>query len=262
MQSHPIYQTRNLTSLILHSNLSGGFNRTAGADLQSARLTAPDAVTGNLTPAHLLSSAAPVGSGQLLGFAGGVRRYCIGLPSRHLWVRIPSPAPVSPPPPQAPDFAIQNSLVAFLFEVHVTVIAWDGKTLAADKMMGFGSSKSSVTKIFKIGGALVGFAGHSANGQELLEWFRSSRRPSDFPASQRGVDSVTLLVIESDGKILHYGQSPHPMIIEDAFHAIGSGDEFALAAMYLGRTARDAVEVACALCPTCGNGIDTLSFVD
>jgi ATP-dependent protease HslVU (ClpYQ) peptidase subunit len=143
----------------------------------------------------------------------------------------------------------------------VTVIAWDGKTLAADRMMGFGSSKSTVTKIFKVDGMLFGFAGHAATGSALANWVRLGRNPDDFPSAQRGSEySGSLLLIEPDGVILHYSTEPYPMIVEDSFYAVGSGDEFALAAMFLGKTAREAVEVACALCPTCGNGIDTLEL--
>jgi hypothetical protein len=73
----------------------------------------------------------------------------------------------------------------------MTVIVWDGKTLAADKQMG-----------------------------------------GDYPRT----------------------------VTEDAHHAIGSGRDFAAAAMYLGKTAREAVEVAMALTGFCGHGVDTLEF--
>lgn len=145
----------------------------------------------------------------------------------------------------------------------MTIIAWDGKVLAADKMMNFGSSKAIVTKIFKIGDVLAGFAGHGATGMELIEWVRGGRFPEYFPESQRGSNSGSLLIVERNPvrhRVLHYSTGPFPMIVHDYFYAIGTGDEFALAAMFLGKNAIEAVEVACALCPTCGNGIDTLTF--
>lgn len=142
----------------------------------------------------------------------------------------------------------------------MTVIAWDGITLAADKMMSFNSSHATVTKIFKIGDTLVGFAGNASNGTECIDWVRGGRVPNEFPKSQAEANSGSLMVIEKGGRVCQYFSGPFPSVVEDTFMAIGSGDEFALAAMYLGKSAKRAVEVASALCPTCGNGIDTLEF--
>lgn len=142
----------------------------------------------------------------------------------------------------------------------MTCIAWDGKTLAADKMLHFDSSHAVCTKIFKIDGALAGFAGSAATGNECMAWIRGGRIPEEFPKKQAESNTGSLLVIETDGRIHHYYNSCYPTLIQDEFFAIGSGDEFALAAMYLGISAAKAVEVACALSPSCGNGIDTLTL--
>ena len=62
-------------------------------------------------------------------------------------------------------------------------------------------------------------------------------------------------------KMLHvYSTGPHPECIENQMYSRASGMDFALAAMYLGKTAREAVEVACALSAECGLGIDTLTL--
>lgn len=43
-------------------------------------------------------------------------------------------------------------------------------------------------------------------------------------------------------------------------HAIGTGRDYARAAMHLGRNAVEAVQVAILFDENCGNGVDTLTF--
>jgi 20S proteasome alpha/beta subunit len=146
----------------------------------------------------------------------------------------------------------------------MTVIAWDGLTLAADKMVYYETSKAVTTKIYKFpvdeGHILVGWSGDCANGQEMLNWVKEGRIPEKFPICQKEAKSGALMVIEADGAIKCYFTGPFALKLEDSFHAIGSGDEFAMAALYLGYSAEVAVKTASALCPSCGNGIDTLTL--
>ena len=143
----------------------------------------------------------------------------------------------------------------------MTCIAWDGKTLAADKRMCYAGMINTVTKIFRVGALLVGGSGEMAYIMQLIEWVRNGRNVDDFPPSQRDKDEwQTLLVIEADGTISLYERTPHPVRYEQQFVAIGSGREYARAAMYLGKSSVEAVQVACALDAGCGNGIDTLEL--
>jgi len=96
---------------------------------------------------------------------------------------------------------------------------------------------------------------------QMIEWVRAGRAVADFPPMQRDKDDwQPILVIEADGTPSQYDRTPYPSRFEDRCCAIGSGRDFAMAAMYLGKTAREAVEVACALDSGCGNGIDTLAW--
>ncbi|MFA5898060.1 MAG: hypothetical protein WC829_02985 [Hyphomicrobium sp.] len=141
----------------------------------------------------------------------------------------------------------------------MSVIAWDGHTLAADKRVSFGTLIGTTTKIFRVGDALCATAGSAGGGEEMLVWFRDGAKASEFPASQRGDDWAGLMVIRS-GEILKYEKSPYPIRLEDKAFAIGCGRDYAIAAMHLGHDARKAVEVAIALDSGCGNGIDTLTL--
>ena len=142
----------------------------------------------------------------------------------------------------------------------MTVVAWDGRTLAADKRACNGTLIHTTTKIFRVGGALAAYSGPAAAGEELLAWFRDGAVPAELPESQRDDErGGKLLVIDATG-IRVYEGTPYPLRFEGPHFAIGCGRDFAMAAMYLGKTAAEAVAVACALDSGCGNGIDTLEL--
>jgi ATP-dependent protease HslVU (ClpYQ) peptidase subunit len=143
----------------------------------------------------------------------------------------------------------------------VTVIAFDGKTLAADKQSTSSGMISRVTKIQRIRGHLVGGSGDAPAVNEHKDWFERGADPKEFPASLRADTFPSfLLVVTPDGRLLTYENGPFPIQLEDKHYAIGSGRDYALAAMHLGRTAVEAVQVAIDLCDGCGCGIDTLEL--
>ncbi len=144
----------------------------------------------------------------------------------------------------------------------MTIVAWDGKTLAADKRTSFGGLHATTTKLHRIDGMLIGCAGLTAHITEMVAWVKAGREAAQLPTPQRSTsDCISMLLIDRDGSVLHYESSAYPILIEGDKWAIGSGRDFAMAAMHLGCDARRAVEVACALDATCGNGIDTLELL-
>lgn len=146
----------------------------------------------------------------------------------------------------------------------MTVIAWDGNTLAADKQSSnAGYNGGTVTKIHRWDGGLCGFAGDLDVGVQMVEWLRSGALPENYPRLQslESGNSANFLVIHNDGRIARYERTPVPMWFENPMQAMGGGRDYALAAMYLGGSARQAVEVAIALDTGCGNGIDELMLI-
>jgi ATP-dependent protease HslVU (ClpYQ) peptidase subunit len=143
----------------------------------------------------------------------------------------------------------------------MTVIAWDGETLAADKQSTGGGFASTVTKIFRVPGGLVGFTGNGSHAQALLAWFRAGCDVEKWP-KKGGDDSAGAFFVSACGELRGYSgdDGPHYIVYEDRHLAFGAGRDYALAAMYLGKSAREAVEVACALDNTCGMGIDALEL--
>lgn len=79
----------------------------------------------------------------------------------------------------------------------------------------------------------------------MMHWFINGCGIEKFPDRQKDKKEFSgLLVIKSDKTILKYEYTPHPTILPPQQIAIGSGRDFGMAAMYLGKTAVEAVEIA------------------
>jgi len=143
----------------------------------------------------------------------------------------------------------------------MTVIVWDGKTLAADKMamnLGWGFS---VTKIRKLeDGTLLAFVGEDGPGLALVNWYQNGADLTQYPKSQDDENRWARLIVVKDRNIITYDQSPVAIPYEGPTGAWGSGRDFALGALAMGADARQAVEIASRLCVSCGLGIDAFDI--
>lgn len=63
----------------------------------------------------------------------------------------------------------------------MTTIAWDGKTLAADKRGVMGGHTYTLTKIARIDGCLVGVSGRGDRIREFQEWVADGRKREAYP---------------------------------------------------------------------------------
>jgi len=142
----------------------------------------------------------------------------------------------------------------------MTVIAWDGKTLAADKLGDACGLRRTTTKIHRFDGGLFGCAGTASKAAEMLDWIRKGADPATVPAFQLTDEYQDVFVVRNDGRAFMYGRSGYPFEVEDECHAIGSGRDFAIATMFLGWGAHHAVFAASQFETGCGNGIDTLEL--
>lgn len=143
----------------------------------------------------------------------------------------------------------------------MTVIAWDGRTLAADKRMCSGHTVQSTTKIRRFGRELMAVAGNLSIGKEMMAWYEAGAKPAEFPASNRNLDEgCSLIVVRADASVWKYESSPFPFNAEGPFAAFGCGDSAALVAMACGKTAAEAVALVSQFDRACGNGCDTLDF--
>jgi hypothetical protein len=139
----------------------------------------------------------------------------------------------------------------------MTTIAWDGRTLAGDRRGNAAGMAYEVCKLRRTAdGRLLGFSGDIGVGMLMLEWLdRGGARPP-----QQDTDRwATVLEITPDGACWCHGRDAR-WRIEQPFFAIGSGRDFALAAMALGRTAPEAVDLAARFDTGTGNGVDALAL--
>lgn len=146
----------------------------------------------------------------------------------------------------------------------MTVVVWDGRTLAADREAGTQYLRYSRTKKIKRleNGNLIGWAGDAGIVRELLAWYEGGADPDGFPSECRPgkSDSARLMVITKDGVIQVYETSPYPIEFLGPYHAIGAGTEAALAVLLLGHDSLTAVGIASQVCQGCGLGVDSLEL--
>jgi len=139
----------------------------------------------------------------------------------------------------------------------MTVIAWDGKVLAADRQTSIGSTISTTRKIWKLkSGAMLAVSGTLDAALVLKKWYEDGADPTKWPLDfQKGTDWGEIIVV-TEGRVLQYQSTPEPIEALDEFMAWGVGCEAALGAMAMGSGAIKAVEIASRFVLGCGNGCD------
>lgn len=145
----------------------------------------------------------------------------------------------------------------------MTVIAFKDGVLAADKRSLNGRRANTVTKIFRArsGHELLAVSGDLACGLELVDWYNAGADPHQLPPFQRSLENYVPLLIVRPGGLFLLENATVPFQIEEPFFAMGSGRDYALMAMHLGRSAIEAVELTSQLTTCCGNGVDYLRLV-
>lgn len=140
----------------------------------------------------------------------------------------------------------------------MTTIAWDGKTLAADKQATWNDVARATTKIRRAkNGELLGFSGSALMQEPWFDWVENG---GDFPEPPKDCGG-NMLRIHLDGSFtLYCGDKYGTTYDAGQTFAIGSGADFALAAMEMGKTAKQAVKLACKIDLNSGLGVDTLTL--
>lgn len=133
----------------------------------------------------------------------------------------------------------------------MTTIAWDGITLAADSLSCSNGQRSRVRKLRRCeDGRLIAAAGESGAVAAYLNWLERCvpLEPAPMrPSFQHDADDcVHALEIMPDGTVWRHERFA-PFIVEERSTAIGSGAAYALGAMAAGKSAPEAVVIACEL---------------
>lgn len=117
----------------------------------------------------------------------------------------------------------------------MTTICWDGETLAADSQA-ICNFKSDIRKIHRLpDGRLFAGAGAVQEVLAVLEYLRGGEKPT-------GLENFEAMLIQAGSAAYLGDRLMHKPIT--APYAIGSGSQFAIAAMACGKTAAEAVRIA------------------
>lgn len=123
--------------------------------------------------------------------------------------------------------------------------------MACDLQMTYGGSVKMKTKtkvlvlegavpqqMFNVNKAFIGFSGSADTWGEIVAWFAD---PSQKPPKCRNIE---FLMLTDKKKMYHSTNLRNWLELPDKHFAIGSGMNFAIAAMSLGKTPQEAVLVA------------------
>lgn len=123
----------------------------------------------------------------------------------------------------------------------MTTIAWDGETLAADSRATASGLPYQAIKAFRLAdGSLFGGTGDYGQILAVKEWLDKGGMEGLKPK----VEDFAGLLVLSDARAFRLEETLIRLPLFEKFHAIGSGRDFAIAAMHCGRTALEAVEIS------------------
>ena len=136
----------------------------------------------------------------------------------------------------------------------MTTIAARFSTLeiAADSQVSGEDVKYYIEKLRRGKDCIFGGAGDL---DKLLKFYDSVEKNGDFDDPIE----VDVLELRADG-IYVYESTIHPVKVRGDFFSIGTGSAYALAAMYLGKSPKEAIEIASLFDPVTGGPIDVLKL--
>lgn len=140
----------------------------------------------------------------------------------------------------------------------MTVIAYDGRFVAADRLITNDSGMRGVSQKLVIWeGQVLTTVGAADHGEALIIWFKDGKNPKAFPDANAGGEKGAYLYVFGKGQqVMCFQTWPAPILFPMTEFAAGCGADIARTALHLGRDAREAVKVANELNCFCGGGVD------
>lgn len=136
----------------------------------------------------------------------------------------------------------------------MTTIAWDGRTLCADRQLTASGVRYETTKAHRLpDGSLFASCGSLENNAAVRHYLCGGEKP--IIDKDEDFDGV---LIKPDGSAWMLNKRLQPIPIESPYFSTGSGRDFALLAMRMGKSAREAVEIAAELDIWTGMGVTEL----
>ncbi len=142
----------------------------------------------------------------------------------------------------------------------MTIIVWDGTTLATDRAATDGAAQWETEKAWvtytEIGKVILSGAGPLQTILTMRDWFKAGALPNEFPSVQLSPQFCHFVVITPLG-LSRYEQGPIPIEHGRLKCAFGEGKDFAYGAMAAGANAATAVAIANEHSVHCGLGVAT-----
>jgi len=139
----------------------------------------------------------------------------------------------------------------------MSVIAWDGKMIAADKQATCSGMRFTTTKMRRLpSGEVLAWTGEQDGGELLAIWYANGADITKWPEFQKDKELWVRLIVANVSVVKFYERQPIAVVVEDAYMAWGSGRDYAMGAMAFGADAEHAVSIASKFDNGCGCGID------
>ena len=126
------------------------------------------------------------------------------------------------------------------------------KEIAADSMC---SGEGGYYSVCKLRHWKDGVAGAAGDWVQILKFFNSIENGGDLDSDC----DVECMELRAEG-IYVYESTLIPARIKEPFYAIGTGSAYALASMHLGKSPREAVEIAALFDPATRGPIDVITI--
>ncbi len=137
----------------------------------------------------------------------------------------------------------------------MTVIVWDGKSVAVDSLATNGGRKRTVEKFRELdNGTVLLWTGDHEEGLVLADWYENGCKPEGLPKYESKEDFTLLIVLHANGWVEQYSCERIPERLHPPF-AWGDGAPYALGAMAMGADAAHAAEAACGLSVYCSTPV-------
>jgi len=136
----------------------------------------------------------------------------------------------------------------------MTIVAFDGKTIAADGLASDGGIVASkdVQKLAVVDNCVIGSGGCHWSALKFIDWWKKGK-VDPYPVLD---EAFCALVVHSDGNAELYGCKFDVGIpLGQRPYVIGCGRDIARGAMAMGADAKRAVEICCELDTACGGDI-------
>lgn len=157
----------------------------------------------------------------------------------------------------------------------MTTIAYLNGIVAADSQETWqseagGASKHRCVKLYRktvptpdgkgVEDVIIATAGATYSGMVFVDWFGSNTEPPETLTQGVGLDEDFDCLIITPRGVFVANRMCRPIKLEDEFISVGSGRKAAIAAMMCGKSAVEAVEIACRVDPYTSGPVVSMSL--